>query len=88
MFVKSAVEARINIGHRRQSAIRDVRMTRQPLKRQGSANDIAQAALYFACDRSLQTTGQVLSVDGGATTGDPRSLIKEILEARANALKR
>ncbi|HEX4378078.1 MAG TPA: SDR family oxidoreductase [Steroidobacteraceae bacterium] len=71
-----------------QSAVREVRMTRQPLKRQGSPNDIAQAALYFASDRSLQTTGQVMAVDGGATTGDPRSLIKEILDARASAMKR
>ncbi len=71
-----------------QSAIREVRMTRQPLKRQGSPNDIAQAALYFASDRSQQTTGQVMAVDGGATAGDPRSQIKEILEARANAMKR
>jgi NAD(P)-dependent dehydrogenase (short-subunit alcohol dehydrogenase family) len=70
-----------------QSAIREVRMARQPLKRQGQPNDIGQAALFLACDRSQQITGQVLSVDGGATAGDARSQIQEILEARTEAMR-
>jgi NAD(P)-dependent dehydrogenase (short-subunit alcohol dehydrogenase family) len=70
-----------------QSAIRGVRMARQPLKRQGQPNDIAQAALFLACDRSQQITGQVLSVDGGATAGDARSQIQEILQARTEAIR-
>lgn len=73
---------------RMQGAIRAVRMTRQPLKRQGAPIDIAQTAVFLASDRSRYITGQVLSVDGGATAGDPRSQIQEILDARANALKR
>ncbi len=70
-----------------QSAIRAVRMAWQPLKRQASPLDVAQLALFLGSDRSQQMTGQVLSVDGGATAGDARSQIQEIMEARANALK-
>jgi NAD(P)-dependent dehydrogenase (short-subunit alcohol dehydrogenase family) len=69
------------------SAVSAVRMARQPLKRQGRPRDIGQAALFLGSDRSLQITGQVLSVDGGATAGDARSQIQEIMEARAAALK-
>jgi NAD(P)-dependent dehydrogenase (short-subunit alcohol dehydrogenase family) len=70
-----------------QSAVRAVRMSYQPLKRQGQPRDIGQAALFLGSDRSLQVTGQVLSVDGGATAGDSRSQIQEIMEARAAALQ-
>lgn len=69
-------------------AILAVRMSRQPLKRQGSARDIGQMALFLGSDRSQQTTGQIISVDGGATAGDPRSVIEELLAARAAALGR
>jgi NAD(P)-dependent dehydrogenase (short-subunit alcohol dehydrogenase family) len=64
-------------------AVKDVRMGYQPLKRQGAPRDIADGALYFGSDRSAQVTGQVLSIDGGATCGDPRSQIADILSARA-----
>lgn len=64
-------------------AIKDTRMNWQPLKRQGSPRDIADGMLYFASDRSAQVTGQVLSIDGGATAGDPRSQIADIMAARA-----
>ncbi len=36
-----------------------------PLRRIGTGNDIAQAALYFASDDSSWTTGAILNVDGG-----------------------
>jgi NAD(P)-dependent dehydrogenase (short-subunit alcohol dehydrogenase family) len=68
---------------RDQDAVADVRMGWQPLKRQGSPRDIAEAALFFASDRSRQVSGQVLSVDGAATAGMAKSLIGEIMEARA-----
>jgi len=61
---------------RMQRGISAVRMSRQPLKRQGQSRDIGHAALFFASDRSLQVTGQVLSVDGGASVGDPRNEMK------------
>lgn len=63
-------------------AIRDVRLELQPIKREGTPGDIAEAALYFAGDRSTYVTGQVLAVDGGATAGDAKSLIAQITEAR------
>jgi NAD(P)-dependent dehydrogenase (short-subunit alcohol dehydrogenase family) len=63
-------------------AIADVRMGYQPLKRQGSARDIAEGALFLASDRSRQITGQILAIDGGATAGSPRSQIADILAAR------
>lgn len=66
-----------------QEAVADVRMGWQPLKRQGSPRDIAEAALFLAGDRSRQISGQVLSVDGAATAGMAKSLIAEIMEARA-----
>jgi NAD(P)-dependent dehydrogenase (short-subunit alcohol dehydrogenase family) len=65
------------------NAVAEVRMGWQPLKRQGSPRDIAEAALFFAGDRSRQVSGQVLSVDGAATAGMAKSLIGEIMEARA-----
>jgi 3-oxoacyl-[acyl-carrier protein] reductase len=36
-----------------------------PLKRTGKAEDVANAALFFASDLSSYITGQVLSIDGG-----------------------
>ena len=32
----------------------------RPLKREGTADDVAEAALYFATDRSRYVTGTVL----------------------------
>jgi NAD(P)-dependent dehydrogenase (short-subunit alcohol dehydrogenase family) len=42
----------------------------QPIKRRGAPRDIANAALFFASDRSTYVTGQVLGVDGGGTAGE------------------
>ncbi|MBP9788971.1 MAG: 3-oxoacyl-[acyl-carrier-protein] reductase [Bacteroidia bacterium] len=39
-----------------------------PLKRGGSAEDVANAVLFLACDMSTYITGQVLNVDGGMLT--------------------
>ncbi|MCV7031833.1 SDR family NAD(P)-dependent oxidoreductase [Mycobacterium sherrisii] len=43
----------------------------RPLKRDGTPDDIAEAALYFATDRSRYVTGTVLPVDGGTVAGKP-----------------
>jgi len=43
----------------------------QPLQRQGTPQDVANAALYLASDLSLHVTGLVLPVDGGANLGGP-----------------
>jgi len=40
-----------------------------PLGRMGNAEDVANAALFFASDESGYITGQVLSVDGGMFMG-------------------
>lgn len=41
----------------------------QPLKRQGTPRDIAEAVAYLGGDRSSHVTGTVLTVDGGTTAG-------------------
>lgn len=41
----------------------------RPLKRDGTADDVAEAALYLATDRSRYVTGIVLTVDGGTVAG-------------------
>jgi NAD(P)-dependent dehydrogenase (short-subunit alcohol dehydrogenase family) len=58
----------------------------RPLKRQGKPDDVANAVLYLASERSAQITGVELPIDGGTTAGDPVNHLKEILEARAKAM--
>jgi len=41
----------------------------QPLKRQGTPRDVAEAVAYLGGDRSLHITGTVLTIDGGMTAG-------------------
>ncbi|KRE34851.1 oxidoreductase [Mycobacterium sp. Soil538] len=41
----------------------------RPLKREGTAADVAEAALYLATDRTRYVTGIVLPVDGGTVAG-------------------
>ena len=54
---------------RYEAAIRDTMRADRPLKREGTPDDIAEAALYFAGDRSRYVTGTVLPVDGGTVAG-------------------
>lgn len=51
--------------------IREYILSQQPLARQGTIDDMAEAALYFASDRSAYVTGTVLPVDGGLVAGNP-----------------
>jgi len=44
-----------------------MRVARTPLRRMGEVDDIAQAALYLASDRSSYVSGSVMMVDGGIT---------------------
>jgi NAD(P)-dependent dehydrogenase (short-subunit alcohol dehydrogenase family) len=67
-------------------AVASVTDSSRPLKRQGTPEDVAQAALYLASDRSAQITGVVLPVDGGASAGDAVNHLRNILEARARAV--
>ncbi|QNI08587.1 SDR family oxidoreductase [Mycobacterium kubicae] len=41
----------------------------RPLKREGTPDDVAEAALYLASERSRYVTGIVLPVDGGTVAG-------------------
>jgi NAD(P)-dependent dehydrogenase (short-subunit alcohol dehydrogenase family) len=51
----------------------------QPLQRHGGPEDVANAALYLAGDRSAQVTGIVLPVDGGTTAGPPVTQLRDLL---------
>lgn len=76
------------VAERIAKALEPVTMLNQPLKRRGRPQDVAQAALYFASDRSAQVTGTVLPVDGGILAGDPVNHLQEIMHARASAMAR
>jgi NAD(P)-dependent dehydrogenase (short-subunit alcohol dehydrogenase family) len=51
------------------TATRKIMAAMRPLPRTGTADDVAEAALYLASDRSAYVTGIVLPVDGGTTAG-------------------
>ncbi len=52
-----------------EARIREQMRNDRPLKREGTVEDVAEAALYFATDRSRYVTGTVLPVDGGTVAG-------------------
>jgi NAD(P)-dependent dehydrogenase (short-subunit alcohol dehydrogenase family) len=56
----------------------------QPLQRQGSPRDVAEAFLYLASDRAAQLTGVVLPVDGGTTAGPPPRSFKDLKKPGAD----
>ena len=43
----------------------------QPLPHRGQVDDVVEAIVYLASDRSAHVTGAVLSVDGGMSVGVP-----------------
>ncbi len=49
-------------------ALKDRIIGRTALKRRGSPQDVARAALFFACEAPY-VTGQILAVDGGRSLG-------------------
>jgi 3-oxoacyl-[acyl-carrier protein] reductase len=49
-------------------AVKNAMLEKIPLKRMGTPQDIANAALFLASDDSAYITGQVLPVDGGMFT--------------------
>jgi len=49
-------------------ALRQEIIDRTALKRIGSAEDVARAALFFACEAPF-VTGQILAIDGGRSIG-------------------
>jgi NAD(P)-dependent dehydrogenase (short-subunit alcohol dehydrogenase family) len=52
-----------------EAKIREQMRNDRPLKREGTIEDVAEAAVYFATDRSQYVTGTVLPVDGGTVAG-------------------
>ncbi|MFN8034792.1 MAG: SDR family oxidoreductase [Acidimicrobiia bacterium] len=58
-----------------------VRLT-QPLPRQGSPRDLANAVVYLASEQSAQVTGLVIPVDGGTTLGPPANLLRDAMSGR------
>jgi NAD(P)-dependent dehydrogenase (short-subunit alcohol dehydrogenase family) len=61
---------------------REYLINRQPIRRQGKPSDIAEAAVFFASDRSGYITGTLLPVDGGMVTGTPPGSERGIDEMR------
>ena len=53
----------------REAAIRQQMRDDRPLKREGTPADVAEAALYFASDRSAVRYRHCLPVDGGTVAG-------------------
>ena len=60
----------------------------QPVQKQGTARDVAQAALYLASERAALVTGMVLPVDGGTNVGAPPGPFRELAAARMKARAR
>jgi NAD(P)-dependent dehydrogenase (short-subunit alcohol dehydrogenase family) len=64
-FIETALTERVL----RVKAFSDALLEQTPLKRFGTADDVAQAALFFASDESAFITGAELAVDGGMAAG-------------------
>ncbi|MGO9158093.1 SDR family NAD(P)-dependent oxidoreductase [Mycobacterium sp.] len=71
LVAKSAANMDAEQLERFEAAIRETMRADRPLKRDGTPEDVAEAALYFATDRSRYVTGTVLPVDGGTVAGKP-----------------
>ena len=71
ILAKSAANMDAEQLERFEATIRETMRADRPLKREGTPEDVAEAALYFATDRSRYVTGTVLPVDGGTSAGKP-----------------
>jgi NAD(P)-dependent dehydrogenase (short-subunit alcohol dehydrogenase family) len=69
LVAKSASNMDTEQIERFEAKIRQTMRDDRPLKREGTPEDVAEAALYFATDRSRYVTGTVLPVDGGTVAG-------------------
>jgi len=61
-----SLQERIN-SYEDPEAARKTFISRQPLGRLGTAEEIAEMALYLASDAAAYTTGAIMVVDGGFT---------------------
>ncbi len=50
----------------------------QPLQRRGTPQDVAEAVLFLASERSAQITGIIVPVDGGTVAGRPVRLVTTV----------
>jgi NAD(P)-dependent dehydrogenase (short-subunit alcohol dehydrogenase family) len=66
-------------------AIRAIMAEDRPLNRAGTADDIANAAVFLGSERSRYITGVVLPVDGGMTAGNPRNGLPGIMAEHRRA---
>jgi NAD(P)-dependent dehydrogenase (short-subunit alcohol dehydrogenase family) len=64
-FIETALTERVL----KIKAFSDALLEQTPLKRFGTAEDVALAALFFASDESAFITGAELAVDGGMAAG-------------------
>ncbi len=64
-FIETALTERVL----KNPAINKALLEQTPLRRFGTGEDVAQAALFFASDESLFVTGAELGVDGGMAAG-------------------
>jgi NAD(P)-dependent dehydrogenase (short-subunit alcohol dehydrogenase family) len=56
--------------------VRELRTSKVPLRRLGTAEDIAAAVMYVISDGATYLTGQTLVIDGGITTATLGSLAR------------
>jgi NAD(P)-dependent dehydrogenase (short-subunit alcohol dehydrogenase family) len=64
-FIETALTARVL----RNPLVNKALLDRTPLRRFGTSEDVAKAALFFASDESAYITGAELVIDGGITAG-------------------
>jgi hypothetical protein len=60
----------------------------QPLEREATPEDVANAVVWLASDRAAQITGIVLPIDGGTTAGPPLAQGALIMATGREAAKR
>ena len=68
------------------AALEPLMMDSQPIKLRGQPDDIANAGVYLASDRSRYVSGTEITVDGGHSAGDPVNHLDRIMKKRAEVL--
>lgn len=76
--ILSITTAHLADGEAATQQLREVMKSIRPLQREGNVDDIAEAAVYFAGDRSAYVTGTVLPVDGGIVAGHASNAMADI----------